>query len=67
MVKLAIQGSEVRNIPFLVGLNVGGLLNSARIETSERSTVTVNGKEAKMETPVPDESVVAITPNIRNG
>lgn len=67
MVKLAIQGSSVLNIPFQEGFTVGGLLDSARVETNERSTITVNGAEAQRDTPVPDESVVAVTPKIRNG
>lgn len=67
MIKLALQGASVLNIPFTEGLNVAGLLNFAQLETNERSTITVNGREAQRDTLVPDESVVAVTPRIRNG
>lgn len=66
-VKVAVQGSAVINFPYQGGLTLGAILDTSRIETSERSTMTVNSVRATRATPVPDESVVVITPNIQNG
>lgn len=66
-VKVAIQGSSVLTIPYGEGLTVGGILESRGIQTNERSTMTVNNEHATPATPVPDGSVVVVTPNISNG
>lgn len=67
MVKVAMQGLGVKEIEHRQDMTVEDLLKEAEMAASESSTITVNGKDAKKNSSVPDESVVVVTSKISNG
>lgn len=68
-VKVATQGGEVRELEYYPDnlATVSDALKAAGLEVSEKATLSVNNEEATTETPVKDNDLVVVTPNISNG
>lgn len=67
MIKVTTMGAATKEVPFEQGMTVGDALKAAGVEKTDKATVTVNGKDAKLKTVLSDSDIVVITPNISNG
>lgn len=62
-----MQGLGVKEVEYRQDMTVEDILNEAEMAASESATITVNGKDAKKDSLVPDESVVVVTTKVANG
>lgn len=67
MIKVTTQGGQTIPVEYQKGMLVINVLDAAQITETKNSTISVDGKDANSKTPVNDNSLVVITPNISNG
>ena len=67
MVKVSTNGKTVE-VAYKPEATVADVFNAANVQfDGKKATVEVNGKSANLKTPVNDQSIVTITPNVDNG
>jgi hypothetical protein len=74
MLKVTVQGGKTKEVPYKAGMTCGDVLRAAEVTKTSKATVSINGKKVKgflgffwKKTPVADDSLIVVTPNISNG
>lgn len=66
-VKVTTQGGTVKEISYSPNMTVADALKAGGISPKKKSTITVDGKPAKLGHKLSDGSLVVITPKVSNG
>lgn len=63
----ALQVKTRRDVAHEAGMTVRRVLENARVAVPHGATVTLDGKPTTLEAPVPDGTMVVVTPPVVNG
>lgn len=66
-IQVAVQGAKTFKVEFQKGITLAKVLKSAKVKPTKTATITVDGKKATKKTKLEKESVVVVTPKVKNG